>query len=329
MRTAFCWVAKLSLTLATSPSDTVRPSRTPTGSAWNCSTICGLEFSLTLNSRSPMRAMPAGTITLVVCSALTTSICDKPLGAELGRIDVDDDLALLAAVGRRDRQARDGEQLDAQEVEAVVEDLLLGQRLAVERDLHHRHVRGVEADHVRRRDAGRRDAQDRVVLRVDLRDGAADVGALREIDLENAEPGDRQRLDALDAVDRGRIGALADQHDAPFHVLGGEAGIIPGDVDDRDVDVGEDVDDHPLRRQEAHQQDEHAGDRHGVGPSQREANETDHRCLIPRARPLGRIHVGPRPSPRKPPNIRCLSRLLLQVKCIPRTACHVQGNFNP
>ena len=166
---------------------------------------------------------------------------------------------------------------------AVVEDLLLGQRLAVERDLHHRHVRGVEADHVRRRDAGRRDAQDRIVLRIDLRDGAADVGALREIDLEDAEARDRQRLDALDAVDRGGIGALADQHDAPLHVLGGEAGIIPGDVDDRDVDVGEDVDDHALRRQEAHQQDEHAGDSHGVGASQREANETDHRCLNPQS----------------------------------------------
>ena len=102
MRTAFCWVAKLSLTLATSPSDTVKPSRTPTGSAWNWSTICGLELSLTLNSRSPMRAMPAGTITLVVCSALTTSICERPLALSLRGIDVDDDLPLLAAVRRRE-----------------------------------------------------------------------------------------------------------------------------------------------------------------------------------------------------------------------------------
>ena len=217
--------------------------------------------------------------------------------------------------------------LHAQEVEAVVEDLLLGQRLAVERDLHHRHVRGVEPDHVRRRDAGRRDAQDRIVLRVDLRDGAADVGALGEIDLEDAEARDRQRLDALDAVDRGRIGALADQHDAPFHVLGGEAGIVPGDIDDRDVDVREDVDHHALRRQEAHQQDEHAGDRHGVGAAQRKADETDHRCLIPRARPLGSITLVPGPPPGRPPNIPLPESLFVAGEMIPRMARRVQASF--
>jgi hypothetical protein len=47
---------------------------------------------------------------------------------------------------------------------------------------------------------------------------------LVEIDLEDAEARDRQRLDPLDAVDRGGIGALADQHDAPFHIFGGETG---------------------------------------------------------------------------------------------------------
>jgi hypothetical protein len=34
-----------------------------------------------------------------------------------------------------------------------------------------------------------RDAQDRIVLRADLRDGAADVGALREIDRGCRGPG--------------------------------------------------------------------------------------------------------------------------------------------
>ena len=56
---------------------------------------------MTLNSRSPMRAMPAGTMTLVACSALTTSICEKPLALQLRGIDVDDDLPLLAAERRR------------------------------------------------------------------------------------------------------------------------------------------------------------------------------------------------------------------------------------
>ena len=281
MRTAFCCVAKLSLTLATSPSDHRKP--VAHADRQRLELVDGLRAGVQLDVELALAdARDAGGHDHVGGLQRADHVhLRQPLGAELGRVDVDDDLALLAAVGRRDRQARDGEQPGAQEVEAVVEDLLLGTGLAVERDLHHRHVRGVEPDHVRRRDAGRRDAQDRIVLRVDLRDGAADVGALREIDLEDAEPGDRQRFDALDAVHRRRIGALADEHDAALHVLGGQAGIVPGDVDHRDVDVGEDVDDHPLRGQEAHHQDEHSGDGHGVWPAQREAHESDHSKSIP------------------------------------------------
>jgi hypothetical protein len=200
----------------------------------------------------------------------------QALGGEPGRVDVNDDLALLAAIWRRDRDARDGEQADAQEIQTVVEDLLLRNGSAVQRDLHHRHVGRVEADHVRRRDPGRGDTQDRVVLRRDLRDGAADVGALVEIDLEDAEPRDRHRFDALDPVDRGRVGALADEHDAPLLILGGEPGIVPGDIDDRDVDVGKDIHDDAGHGQEAAEHDEHRGNRHGVRSPQGEAYEIDH-----------------------------------------------------
>ena len=66
----------------------------------------------------------------------------------------------------------------------------------------------------------------RIVLLTDVicAIGAADVGARLEIDLQHADAGDRLRFDALDAVDRGRIGALADEDDAALHVLGGQAG---------------------------------------------------------------------------------------------------------
>ena len=59
----------------------VLPSNTPIGRALNRSTSDGLEFITTLYSRSPMRAVPAGTITLDACSAFTTSVGENPLAA--------------------------------------------------------------------------------------------------------------------------------------------------------------------------------------------------------------------------------------------------------
>ena len=110
----------------------------------------------------------------------------------------------------------------------------------------------------------------------DLRDGAADIGARLEVDLQDADAGDRLRLDAGDAVDGGGVGALADEDDAAFHVLGGQAGIVPHHHHDRDVDDGEDVDDHPRDRQRAQQDDQHRSDRGRVRPAQGEAHQTDH-----------------------------------------------------
>ena len=71
--------AKLSFTRATSPRVTGAPLNTPIGNSLNFSTDGGLEFSWTLYSRSPIRAVPAGTITLEACSAFTTSVGVKPL----------------------------------------------------------------------------------------------------------------------------------------------------------------------------------------------------------------------------------------------------------
>ena len=84
----------------------------------------------------------------------------QAFGAELGRVDVDDDLALFTAEGRRHGQSGNSEQLEAEEVQAIIEDLLLGQRLARQRHLHDRNVRGVELKDIGRGHARRGDAQD-------------------------------------------------------------------------------------------------------------------------------------------------------------------------
>ena len=96
------------------------------------------------------------------------------------------------------------------------------------------------------------------------------------MDLDDALAGDRERLDMIDAVDRRRVSALADQHDATLHVLGIEAVEAPGDVDDRDVDVREDVDNHAADGDETHQHDEHRRNGHGVRSPQRSLDEIDH-----------------------------------------------------
>ena len=116
-------------------------------------------------------------------------------------IEVDLDLPLLAAIGRGDRRARHGGQRRADEVLAEVEQLLLGQLRAGQRQLQDRHGRGVVVEDQRRRDAGRHLLQHRLRERGDLGGGGADVDAGLEEDLDDADAGQRLALDVLDVVD--------------------------------------------------------------------------------------------------------------------------------
>ena len=75
------WSAKLSDTLAMSPSSTGAPPTTRTGIEAKSAIDGGLEFIRMLYSNGPMRAVPAGTITFDACSALTTSLADRPFAA--------------------------------------------------------------------------------------------------------------------------------------------------------------------------------------------------------------------------------------------------------
>ncbi len=75
-----------------------------------------------------------------------------------------------------------------------------------------------------------------------------------EIHLDQADAGDAIGFDAFDAIDRGRIGALADDDDATLHLLGRQSGVVPADENDRDVDLGEKVDHHTRHRQAPEQE---------------------------------------------------------------------------
>src|SRR5258708_32758747 len=129
------------------------------------------------------------------------------------RIEVDDDRALNAADRRGRRKSRYREKLQPNEIQAVVKELLLRERLTEDVQLSDRNVRRVVGNDIWGGSADRRLAQNRLRDRVDLRDRGADVRARLEINLENADPEYRFRFDMLDSINRRGIRALADDHE--------------------------------------------------------------------------------------------------------------------
>ena len=65
---------------------------------------------------------------------------------------------MVAAPGLRHARSLDGAEPLDDEVGGVVEELLFGQRVAGDGDLHDRHAGGAVANDVRRRDARRHDS---------------------------------------------------------------------------------------------------------------------------------------------------------------------------
>ena len=199
-----------------------------------------------------------------------------PLGGHQRRIDVDLNLSQRTAEGGGCLQTGDREKFDPNEVQRVVEDLCLGQRLAAEDHLHDGDGGGIGPDHDWRSEAGRHDAKRRAVDRIDLSDRRPDIGALVEVNLDQPCTRYAVGFDALDAVDCSGVGALADDHDAAFHLLGRQARVVPAHEYDRDVDLRKEVDDHLLHRQIAEQQDQQRKHGNGIRPAQCQPHECHH-----------------------------------------------------
>ena len=227
--TMFVCTAKPSWMCATSPSRTVMPFSTFSGIVLNSAMFGGDEFMQHVVVVPPMRACPAGRITLLFASAATTSCGRHAARLHLARREIHHHLPAAPAVRRGRRQARDREQAQPQEVQAVVEQLLLAQAVALDRELRDLNVGGVVLEDGWRREPRRHDAQGRVADGVDLRDGRADVSAFFEVDADQADAEQRLRLDARDAADRRREGALGDEHDPLLHVVRRQARVVPDD----------------------------------------------------------------------------------------------------
>ena len=106
----------------------------------------------------------------------------------------------------------------------------------------------------------------------DLRDSVADVDVGLEEDLDDADAVQRLRLDVLDVVDGGGQRPLALVDDAVGHLFGREAGVLPDDGDDRDVDVREDVGRRVEDSDGAENHQQQRKDSEGIRPSKREAD---------------------------------------------------------
>ena len=115
----------------------------------------GLALSTMGYSLSPILAVPGGHDDVLGGEALFTSRGERPQAKSALRVEVDHDLALLAAVGVGDLRALDGGHVGADEVDAVVEELLLAERVALQRHLEDGHAGGAVADDERRGGARR------------------------------------------------------------------------------------------------------------------------------------------------------------------------------
>ena len=124
----------------------MEPLTTLIGRSPSCSTTGGLLFMRTSYSRSPIFAVPDGQGEVLRRQGDVHVVRRQALRLERLQVEIDHDLAHLAAHGQRDRGALDDGQLHPQEVEPEVEEPLLGERLAAQAELEDGHVRGVEAD---------------------------------------------------------------------------------------------------------------------------------------------------------------------------------------
>jgi hypothetical protein len=183
----------------------------------------------------------------------------KTIGVQRLLIQIDLNLARRAAIGERNLRPRDGGEPGADEVLGEVEQLDLGERVARQRELDDRNARGVIDQDDRRRRALRKLLEDGLRYRGHLRLRSIDVHIRLEVDLDDADAGQRLRLDLLDIVDGCEQHALVRGDDPTRHVVRREAGVAPDDRDDRNADIGKNVGRGPDRRERAedHHQDRH------------------------------------------------------------------------
>ena len=188
------------------------------------------------------------------------------LGLEGGQVEVHRHYAVLAAVGPGHGRALHRGQANADLVGGQVEDGLLGKLRAADAVLQDCNGGGAVADDQRRRRARRHRADNRLRDCGHLRDAGVHGSALAEKDFDDADAVISGGLGMLDVVDQGGERALGVVVDALLHLLRVQAGVLPDDAYDGDVNGRKDVrwraQEHERRKQQQHQRRHHEG----IGP---------------------------------------------------------------
>ena len=175
----------------------------------------------------------------------------EAFGEEGGGVEIDLDLADLAAQRQGDGSALDGGELETDGVEADVIEGLFGEGFAAEAELEDGDVGSAVADDEGRRGAGRHDARDRLADGGDLGDGRVDAGAGLEEYFDDPDAGEGLGFDVLDVINGGSDRAFAEGDDALLHLFGREAVVGPQYADDGYVDGRENILRHAPSREEA------------------------------------------------------------------------------
>src|SRR5471032_2027047 len=192
----------------------------------------------------------------------------QAFGLQRAWIDVDHDLADLAAEGQRDGRALHRGKLRTYEAVAEVVERLLGQRIARQPQLQDRNSRRVVRNDVRRQRARRQHAQDGFGIRAGFGDGAIDVGAGVKEYLDHRDAVQRLRFNVFDVFNIRSQRAFIVRRDPVRHVLRGETVIRPDDAYHRDIDIRENIrrGAHDGKRSDQEQQDRKHNE--GIGPAQ-------------------------------------------------------------
>ena len=178
-------------------------------------------------------------------------------GLQLDGIDVELDLPVLSAVGLGHRGAGNVGNLVANVELSLIVQLGFGQSLALQSHQANRHAGGVELQHDRRQRALRQPSQVSHRQVGDLADRRVRIGSRLEVNLDQADAGERSRLDVVDVAAQ-REEALEGVGDVAFDLLRRHAAVERGHHDDRNLDLRKQIDRHARHRGHADHDDDQA-----------------------------------------------------------------------
>ncbi len=158
-------------------------------------------------------------------------------------------LSPFASIRKRNGCTLYGGKLTADKVVGLVEENRFTECFAVDAELQNRYVRGARHRHERWRYSRRQIVHHGVAHRSDHRHGLAEIGALMQEDLDDAQSAYRTRLDVLNAVDRRCQPSFRNRGNQVFNVLRRHSGVGIDAAYDRYIDTREYVHCHLLDRQ--------------------------------------------------------------------------------